>query len=342
MSLTQLIGLIKKYAPFALLGVIIIFILFYSIKVAIVLYKNKAGENIVLNPVFGPISKPVLKDSTSSAGFKFQIDTIEGKPVTATKSANVYFITPVTTKFSYRDKISMMAKNLGFENSNTYNLQEDTAYFINDTRSFDVKITNFNFIYKYQYEKDPNLFIRSIIPTAQEAENESISLLSSLDRNVEEFDKSKTVAKYFFYNVDKKVIVPVARNIDANIAEVNFFRGGIDNFPTVSSRFPNSSNYVRLASTDREFIPIEAQITFFERAIDKVGAYPLITGDAAFEALKKGEGIVLLNSNPSNKNKIIKKMYLAYLEPEKYTQYLQPVYVFEGDNFAMFVPAIKN
>ena len=342
MSLTQLIKLIKKYAPFALLGVIIIFILFYSIKVAIVLYKNKAGENIVLNPVFGPIPKPAFKDSTSSAGFKFQIDTIEGKPVTATKSANVYFLTPVTTKFSYRDKISMMAKNLGFENSNTYNLQEDTAYFINDMRSFDVKITNFNFIYKFQYENDPNLFIRSIIPTAQEAENESISLLSSLDRNVEEFDKSKTIIKYFFYNVDKKVIVPVARNIDSNIAEVNFYRGGIDDIPTVSYRFPNSSNFVRLASTDREFVPIEAQIMFFERSLDKVGAYPLITGDVAFQALEKGEGIILLNSDPNNKNKIIKKMYLAYLEPDEYAQYLQPVYVFEGDDFAVFVPAIKN
>src|SRR3989344_6099435 len=156
MSLTQLIKYIKKFGPLALLGVIIFFILFYSIRVALILNKNRQGENIVLNPVFGKLTKPEIPISTTSAGFKFQIDTIEGKPVTATKSANVYSLLPASTKFGYRDRISMMAKNLGFENSNTYNLQEDTAYFINDMRSFDVKITNFNFIYKYQYEKDPN------------------------------------------------------------------------------------------------------------------------------------------------------------------------------------------
>lgn len=341
MSLTQLIKYIKKFGPLALLGVIIFFILFYSIRVALILNKNRQGENIVLNPVFGKLPKPEIPISTTSAGFKFQIDTIEGKPVTATKSANVYSLLPTSTKFGYRDRISKMAKQLGFADTNTYSLVGDTTTFKNENQSLDIKISNFNFKYLYQYEKDTDLFIRSIIPTAQESVNNSISLLQSLDRFPNEFDSANSSTNYFFFNTDKMLTVAVSRNIDANIVEVNFYRKNLDNIPTVSSRFPNSNNFVRLASSSKEFVPIEVQVNFFERSLDKVGAYPLVTGDVAFELLKKGEGIVLLNSKPENKNITINKMYIAYFEPDVYMEYLQPFYVFEGDGFAAIVYAIN-
>ena len=342
MSLTQLIKYIKKFGPLALLGVIIFFILFYSIRVALILNKNRQGENIVLNPVFGKLTKPEIPISTTSAGFKFQIDTIEGKPVTATKSANVYSLLPTSTKFGYRDRISKMAKQLGFVDTNTYSLIGDTTTFKNENQSLDIKISNFNFKYLYQYEKDTDLFIRSIIPTAQESVNNSISLLQSLDRFSDEFDSANTTSSYFYFNSEKKITVPVARNIDANIVEVNFFRKNLEDIPTVSTRFPNSNDFVRLASSSKEFVPIEVQVNFFERSLDKVGAYPLITGDVAFESLKKGDGIVLLNSKPENKNITIKKMYIAYFEPDVYMGYLQPYYVFEGDGFAAIVYAISS
>lgn len=341
MSLTQLIKYIKKFGPLVLLGIIIFFILFYSIRVALILNKNRQGENIVLNPVFGKLSKPEIPSSSTSAGLKFQIDTIEGKPVTATKSANVYSLLPTSTKFGYRDRILKMAKQLGFADTSAYNLVGDTTTFNNDNRSLDIKISNFNLKYLYQYKNDPDLFIRSVIPTAQESVNSSISLLQSLDRFPNEFDSENVITNYFFYSTENKVEVQVGRNIDSNIVEVNFNRKNLEDIPTVSTRFPNSNNYVKLASSSKEFVPIEVQISFFERSLDKVGAYPLISGDEAYELLKKGDGILLLNSNPENKNIIIKKMYLAYFEPGAYMEYLQPFYVFEGDGFAAIVYAIN-
>ena len=39
----------------------------------------------------------------------------------------------------------------------------------------------------------------------------------------------------------------------------------------------------------------------------------------------------------------IRNMYLAYFEPVTLTNYLQPIYVFEGDkNFVAYVPAVTN
>lgn len=342
MSLTQLIKYIKKFGPLALLGVIIIFILFYSIRVALILNQNRKGENIVLNPIFGKIKQPEIPNSTPSAGIKFQLDTIEGKPVTATKSANIYSLIPTSTKFGYRERISNMAKQLGFIDSNTYNLIGDTTSFSSPLQSLDIKITNFNFKYKYKYDSNQDLFIRTVIPTVQESVNNSISLLQSLDRFPDEFDSANTTTNYFYFNPEKKSEVRVGRNIDANIVEVNFFRKNLEEIPTVSTRFPNSNNFVKLVSSNKEFVPVDVQINFFERNLDNVGSYALISGDAAYALLKQGKGIVLLNSKPQLKNIIIKKMYLAYFEPDYYMEYLQPAYVFEGDGFAAIVFAIDE
>jgi len=72
-----------------------------------------------------------------------------------------------------------------------------------------------------------------------------------------------------------------------------------------------------------------------------VGIYPLKSGDLAWEELTKGKGIVL--SNPKEKKEVvIKQMSLAYLDPDFYQPYLQPVYLFIGeDNFSAFVPAVS-
>lgn len=341
MTLNKLKELIQKFGPFVLLGVIIFFILFYSVKIGLTIYRSRKGEVIVLNPVFGVINKPQIEDVKTSEGLKFQIDTIEGKPVTATKSANVYFLPPSSTKFGYRDRITSMASQLGIINIDSYSLQANLARFQESTRNFTVDITNYNFNFNYDYSKDPDLFTRSIIPTSEEVQKEAVEILKSIQRYPSEFDTGTTKINYFLFNAEKNTKSQVARNIDANLVEVNFFRGLLDEIPTISKKYPNSTNYVSLAATDRDYLTIEAQIKFFERSVDQIGTYPLITGDQAYEELKAGRGIVVYNVNETNKNKVIKKMYIAYFEPSEYMEYLQPVYVFEGDDFAAFVWAIN-
>ncbi|MEX1052268.1 MAG: hypothetical protein WEC80_00290 [Patescibacteria group bacterium] len=342
MSLIKLKELIQKFGPYALLGVIIFFIVFYSIKIGLVIYRSNKGEDLVINPVFGVVTKPQIEGTTTSAGLKFQIDTIEGKPVTATRSAKVYFLPPSSTKFSYRDKITASANQLGINNIDSYNLQSNIASFKEGPRSFTVDITNFNFNFSYDYTSDVDLFTRSIIPTAEDAKKEAIEILNSIERYPNEFNLESPKINYFFFSTEKKTTVPVARNIDANIAEVNFFRGGLDGISTISKKYPNSINHATLATADNNYVPVNLQVKFFERSTDQVGTYPVITGDEAYDALKNGEGIVLLNTDPDIKNKLIKKMHIAYYEPDEYVEYLLPVYVFENDTFAAIVWAINK
>jgi hypothetical protein len=87
---------------------------------------------------------------------------------------------------------------------------------------------------------------------------------------------------------------------------------------------------------------LRAQVKFFEKSDEQVGIYPIRAGTDAYEFLQKGFGVVV--NNPTNSKQVtIKKMFMGYLDPDIYQDYLQPVYVFLGDNnFVSYVPAITS
>jgi enterochelin esterase-like enzyme len=69
----------------------------------------------------------------------------------------------------------------------------------------------------------------------------------------------------------------------------------------------------------------------------------LKTGDQVFQDLQAGRGFLIQGADALTGKTIvnIKKLYLAYLIPGYYTPYIQPVYVFIGeDNFVAYIPAV--
>ena len=68
--------------------------------------------------------------------------------------------------------------------------------------------------------------------------------------------------------------------------------------------------------------------------------YPIKTAETAYNDLKTGKGIVILQ--PPKAQVSISSVYLGYFISDKYTPYLQPIYIFEGQNFVAYVPAISS
>ncbi|MBU1117987.1 hypothetical protein KKD37_03425, partial [Patescibacteria group bacterium] len=69
--------------------------------------------------------------------------------------------------------------------------------------------------------------------------------------------------------------------------------------------------------------------------------YPIKTSEEAFSDLKSGD--YWPASDIAKDSVVIRKIYLAYFEPVNLTQFLQPVYVFEGDGgFVAYVRAITD
>jgi len=343
MTLTELSYYSRKFLPFGIIGFLIFLIFFYLVKLLIIIYTPPPKPPTIINPIFQKISPVKVKNASSSSGIKFILDNIEGKPVTATEQAQVFFLPEATAKLNYRQKIYLMAKNFGFdEDSLEYQLNGKIATFSNEQRKLEIDITNYNFFYDYQFDFQSSLFQEVVIPSPKEIENKAISFLKSVNRYPNELALGKINILYFYYQPEINSFSFVENSKLANLVEVDFFRPNVNDFSFISPNFPNSHNFVLMVFYPDDFKVLRAQIKFFEKSDNQVGVYPLKSGDLAWEELNKGRGVVL--SNPKNQKDVtIKSMIFSYFDPDFYQPYLQPVYLFiGGDNFAAYVPAVSS
>lgn len=343
MTLTELSYYSRRFLPFVVLFFLILLIFYYSVKLFFIYLSSTQPKKIYTNPIFGKIKKPYLKEASGSAGFNFILDTIEGRPVTASEAAKVYFLPPTVARFGYREKIYLMAKTFGFDTTAVkYQLVDKEATFADGRQRLTVDITNFNFRYDYFFEDEPELFSNNLIPSKKEIENKTIDFLTNIGRYPDELAKGKINVNFMHYDFAEKKITVVSQSEDANIVEVNFYRPDIEEMTVVTPGFPSSQNYLVFTFLESGFKVLRAQVKFFEKSEEQVGIYPLITGELAWEKLKRGEGLVI-TAPGRKKDIVIKNMFLAYFDPDVYQDFLQPVYVFLGEpNFVAYVPAVAD
>ena len=342
MSLTELSCWFRKFLPFLVLFCLIFLIIFYSFKLYFIYLEANKPVILYTNPIFGKIDRPHVPQATASSGLQFVLDTVEGTPVTATEAAKVYFMPNATTKFGYREKIYLIAKSFGFDtNKIKHKLTDKIAEFDAEGKKLTIDISNFNF--KYESDIKTNAFITgSVNISKKEIENKAINFLKLIGRYPEELSKSTTNVIYLKYDPELSDFGNIEKVREASAVEVDFYRPSIDDYAIATPKFFSSQNYVIMTFNGSEPKVIRAQISFFEKSEAQFGVYPLKSADEAWAELQKGGGMII--AGRENMKKVtIKKMGLYYLDPDVYQTYLQPVYVFIGDDdFVAYVPAVKN
>lgn len=342
MTLTELSYYVRRALPFFILFALVFLIIFYSFKLYFVYLDANKTQVLYTNPVFGKIDKLNLKDSTTSAGFNFTLDTIEGTPVTATDTAAIYFLPDSPTRFGYREKILLMAKAFGFNTDLVqYKLEGKDATFDDGISKLTIDIGNFNFKYTVNIQTS-SLISGSIAIPKTDIINKATDFLKSVGRYPDELAQGTNNVIYLKYDPASGGFVNVDRVGDASAVEVDFYRPNIGDISVVTPKFFNSQNYVVMNFQNSEPNVIKAQVHFFEKSDQQFGVYPLKSGDQAWADLKAGSGIIVAGRAGIN-NVTIKKMGLYYLDPDIYQTYFQPVYVFLGDNdFVAYVDAVKD
>lgn len=346
MNLTEASYYVRKFAPVFVLFFVIILILFYSVKLFFLLIDANKRPVTYINPIFKEIPPPTFKkEATTSAGFSFSLDTIEGKPVTATDTAKVYFIPRSPLTLNYTSAIYLMARSFGFDTEKVKHvLINNEAYFDDGMQRLRVNIQTLNFRYDYDMGKDSALIDSAGVLAKETAENEAINFLKSIDRYPVEFSQGKTNTIYMQYDkvASRSSVIDIPDM--ANMIEIDFFRPDTFGYPVVTSSYFNSQNYVMYMGGQNGRVGrlVSAQIQFFEKSEENIGVYPLVSGQQAYERLLAGKA-TLISSGTTKRNRTIKRMFLGYFDPDIYQEYFQPVYVFLGDNdFVAYVPAVAD
>ena len=344
MTLTEVSYFSRKFAPFIILIFVVFLIMFYSVKFFFLYSELNKSKIVELNPIFKELKPLEISEATNSAGHTYVFDTIEGEPVTATETAKIFFFPKSQFRFGYKEKMYLMAKSLGFESGITHDLVGKTeAVFADEKRKFRIDITTFNFKYDQDITRSPELFEVNGVPEKETAQNRAVDFLKSFDRYPEGLSRGRMNTIFLRYDKESSKTAVLEDNVGANMIEVDFHRADIDQFPIVSPKYFNSQNYVTMVVTNGDYKVVSARIHFYETSEGQIGLYPVIDGKTAFDKLSSGKGYIIAGSETSKDEVAIKRMFMGYYDPDIYQEYLQPVYVFLGDdNFVSYVPAVTD
>jgi len=348
-SLTEISVATRKFAVFLAITIIAFLVIRGLVRIGISYYKSQnPAPQAPPDVKFSKLPSPDFgKDSTVSAGLTFTLLTIDGHPPNTTGSAKIYSMPKKLSTILSTDRAKKFAAKLGF-NQEPISLNA-TNFFFTDAkdplRTLKLDIVNLNFQLTYDYLKNPSLFNNISMKSKDQVTNDIKSYLTSNALFDGTLLGGSSDLSLYSYNTSTNGFDVVANISNAQAVRMDYYRPYLNNLPLVTTTFYTSPNSVIYTPTTNELSQfLSISYTFWPIAFDDSGTYPLRTGNQAWTDLTEGRGIVVsMGTNTSNNPIIIRKIYLAYYDSILPQQYLQPVFVFEGDNkFAAYVPAITS
>lgn len=281
---------------------------------------------------FGTLPKLTFPPpNISSSNYSYSLDTVTGGLPQTPKLLKVYFIPQAGISLLAPDRSKKLAESLGFTIGPE--VLSSTSYkFIDESGGelvIDLPSGNFSFQRK--------ALLKNLIEDKSETESTRSANLNNFS------DQSKIAADFKNFLLSKNLLTPELSSGRSNVlsATVSIWPADFDNFPLVTTFFNQSLVRAKVNNKEEESSEYsEVNYTFW--TIDKTtySTYPLKTAEKAFDDLKSGQGFVSLE--PKKPQVSISSVYLAYFQSAEYSPYLQPVFVFEGPEFAALVPAVAQ
>ncbi len=284
---------------------------------------------------FGPLPKIAFPETkVASSNFSFTLDTQTGAlPESLPELFKVYSVAQLATDLLALDRAKNLAGTLDF-NRNPQAISATQYKFIDDKNGgeliVDLDTGNFKF--------------RRNIATASAQNSERIE--DFIDENTQSqsfknFLSSNNLLKDQLKG--GKITVSYNNTVkkDSSLITINLWQESIEDTPIVTPKFNEGlikAVGLNMRDTDKKYILLD--YIFWPIDLANFGTYPIKPVSQAFEELKAGEGFVAIE--PRTGSASITKVYLGYYIAEEYSNYLQPVYVFEGPEFAGLVPAVES
>lgn len=295
---------------------------------------------------FGILPKLQFPPSkVSSSNFSYTLDTVTGGLPQTPKLLKVYFIPRVGISLLAPEKSKQLAVKLGFENGPQV-LSQDKYKFTNQNNGeliIDITTGNFNFTRRNSISNT-----EQVSPPGNEKESQTDATASG---KYQPPDKEKLITDFKNYLASKDILreeLATGRS-DVSFGEnakdaitVSLWPTDFENFPIINATYNKSLVTAIIAPSEEEEEKRFLEVKYVFWVIDKTtfSTYPIKTAAEAFADLQAGKGFISIE--PPKPQVSISSVYLAYFQSEEYSPYLQPVFVFEGPNFAAIVPAVKE
>lgn len=345
--MSSLAGTTEKLRSFIKIGTLLGAALFaiYLLIMGGVFIKNVIFPSAPDAPkqAFGDIPKIVFSNNASSS-INYQINTITGElPTNLPSRMFVYKIIQPKPDLLALQNARASTTLAGFNQQETK--VSDTVYqwsnpSTNATVQFD--INNKNFEIRSNFISNQSLFANPIFPDNERIKKNVNDILASLQVNLDDLSYTDNSLKY--YALSGNTLTPVDNVFSAKMIRISLYNNNIENdlgsfsFVYPNPEFPIVTLLVSYPSSSRMII-LEGE-SYNHSISEESSDYPIKNVTQALDDLKAGNGYLF---NPDNLTSIqITDAYLAYYLDKNTTEYVQPVYVFEGINAKGIVPALTQ
>ncbi len=281
--------------------------------------------------------------ATPSGQLTFQLETVEGEVPKASEAAAVYFMPKPAANLLALTRTQEFAQKFFFDPTPVQ--ESKNIYRFNDPlmplRRLRYDIVSNNFILRYAFERDVGVFSEKSLPLPENAMAEARITLDNNNLLPDDLAQGKTNVVYLRLMGEK--LVPTTSLSQADAVQVNFFRRPIGNTSVVTSSPDDAPvSFIYSGSTNDKKRIIQFAYTFWPIDYQTIATYALKPSSLAWQELQAGNGYIVRYPRVGNVA-VVRKVYLAYYDSFEPQTYLQPVFVFEGDeNFMAYVPAVSS
>lgn len=341
-TLTEASIIARKSIRYSIYGIIAIVILRGILLSSIALY-NKLFPAPPPPPTvaFGKLSKIPFPEKNKH-NINFSLETAEGGLPTFPLTTNVYFMPKTASNLLSLDYAIDKATRLGFD-ENPEQTTESLYKFShkNAPATLETNIITSSFSLSYDLNSDPSPL--SVKPPLPELARNSIkTYLTPATLYPKDLEEGRIESKYL--KTQGGGFIPALSQSDANLVRIDLFRKNYNELPLVTQT-PDEANVWFMVSgiRDRGKEIIAGEYYYFPVDESQSSTYAIKTGDMAWQELIAGNYYpASLGTTVDGDSIKIRKVYLAYYDAGVYTEFLQPVYVFEGDkDFVGYVPAVS-
>lgn len=341
-SLTQASIMSRKAIRYSIFSIIFIIIARFLILTGITIYKQIFPAPPPPPTVaFGKLPKLPLPDR-HKLNIGFTLETAEGGLPEIPTTVKVFFMPKNSANLLSLDFAKDKAGRLGF-NKEAEQTSESVYKFTNSTTPsyLETNIITGAFSISYDFNADPvPLSVRPIPP---ETASESVrSFLNAGDLLPEDLTGE---VKHQFLKAQGGGFVNAISLSDANLVRIDLFRKDYEKLPVVTNS-PDEANVWFMVSgiKERGKEVVAGEYHYFPVDETQVATYPLKGTELAWQELSSGNYYPASTGSAVEGDSLkIRRVYLAYYDAGVYTEFLQPVYVFEGDkDFVAYVPAVTT
>lgn len=291
----------------------------------------KFGRLPVLEfPKLGGQVKPEIKLETISGGF----------PKTPA-TAKVFLVELNKSRLSTLDNYRRKATNIGLL-PDPVQIDDIRYRFIHDKiqANMVVNLITDQIEYKYDWTKDRDQIEPGRLEGPEREIQKGRSFFDKL--GVTREDISSGTGKVNYYIATGSAFIPTNNYVEATFVRVDLFRADLDKLKIVTAGGDFSPINVTSSSTEKPELQTISASFYYSRIVGKdiFATYPLKGPEKAFQQLAAGQGFIVKNVTGTA---IVRNISLAYYESNNPQDYLQPVYVFEGDRgFKAYVQAVDE